>query len=81
MDGGLREEGDELVVERVPVDPLGEARGGLLMFDESGERGDDEFGHIAVLLALLELFQQQQRSIEEELALHHRRDGLMRFLQ
>lgn len=57
MDGGLREEGNEFVVECMPVYLFGEARGGLLMFDESGERGDDEFGHIAVLLAVLELFE------------------------
>lgn len=51
------------------------------MFDESRESSDDEFRHIAVLFAVLELFQQQEGSIEEEFALHHGRDDLVRFLK
>lgn len=81
MDGGPREEGDEFVVERVPVCLFGEAGGGLLMLEEGREGGDDEFGHIAVLFAVLELLQQLEGGIEEEVALHHGRDGLVRFLE
>lgn len=61
----------------MPVYLFSKTRRGLLMFDEGGKRGDDEFRHIGVLLTVLELFQQQEGSIEEEFALHHARDDLM----
>lgn len=81
MDRLLRKEGYEFGVERVSVYLFGEAGGGLLMFEESREGGDDEFRHIAVLFAVLELFEQQEAGIEEEFALHHQRDDTVRFLK
>ena len=51
------------------------------MLEELREGGDDECGHIAVLLAVLELLQQLETSIEEQIALHHGVDDLVRFMQ